>query len=912
MRGKFRCDILYVMIVINLIFVLPIAESQQSVDITKHVLSTKPKALFGSANILSIKGTRYNDSNSNGVMDDGENGLAGAIIRLMQNGTQIAITTTDEHGHYSFNNLSKGLYLIVEEKIKGWNQTSPRGGSYNVTLTDKSIHHLDFGDTGGITISGPQTVMHFTREQYQQALGTYKSRLLRANSKSVRQPIPKQPLAAGEQFSLLNYLTYTPADRVQGSCGNCWVWGSTPMIEIDNAKKNNVYDRLSIQYFSSNYNSGTGCDFDCCGGWPVYVANFYCNIAKKVVPWNNSNAGWGPSTDEGRCCDTTCGPYGCSNLPHTTAVPANTITEIPNYPLNSVTDTPINDRDQIKTLLKNGYPLAFTFFQTSSSFGTNWSSKGETDVWTPDGALNCNIGTGNVWGHTVACVGYNDTDPSNPYWIMLNSWGNPSNRQNGLFAVTMNLDYNCGNFQFDTFDIKWPNKFGYTYIDSNTAGGPAYDWTEIAGSGTEVLQNSDDSYADQIPLGFSFNYFGTSYNKLIISNNGMLAFGQNAWQYINQPIPNSPVGHGFIAPYWDDLVSRNGGHIYYQTVGIAPNRKFVVEWLNNQHFHSSSIGITFEVILNEGSNNIQFQYQSTSFGTVSDDISSDLPPYDNGGSATVGIERPDGNDGLEYSYNQQEITPGLAILFKYPQRSSAKIGVFRPSQHTFYLDVNGDRKWDTGDLTANFGISGDLPIVGDWNGDGKTKVGIYRPYTHEFFLDFNGNRAWDIYDVAFRTFGISGDLPIAGDWNGDGRTEIGVYRPSQHTFYLDYNGNRAWNAGDVTASFGISGDLPIVGDWNGDGKTEIGIFRPSQHTFYLDYNGNRAWNAGDVTASFGISGDLPVVGDWNGDGKTEIGIFRPSQHTFYLDYNGNRAWDAGDVSASFGITGDKPVAGRWG
>ena len=50
-------------------------------------------------------------------------------------------------------------------------------------------------------------------------------------------------------------------------------------------------------------------------------------------------------------------------------------------------------------------------------------------------------------------------------------------------------------------------------------------------------------------------------------------------------------------------------------------------------------------------------------------------------------------------------------------------------------------------------------------------------------------------------FGITGDLPVSGDWNNDGITEIGVYRPSTHMFYLDYNGNSAWNGGLADRSY---------------------------------------------------------------------------------------------------------------
>jgi len=251
---------------------------------------------------------------------------------------------------------------------------------------------------------------------------------------------------------------------------------------------------------------------------------------------------------------------------------------------------------------------------------------------------------------------------------------------------------------------------------------------------------------------------------------------------------------------------------------------------------------------------------------------------------------------------------------------SSKIGVFRNSTHLFYLDYNGNGVWNGAsvDRQYNFGLSGDLPVSGDWNKDGKTEIGVFRNSTHLFYLDYNGNGVWNgsVVDRQYN-FGLSGDIPISGDWNLDGRTEIGVFRPSTHLFYLDYNGNGVWNgtAGDRQYNFGLSGDLPVSGDWNADGRTEIGVFRPSTHLFYLDYNGNGVWNGGmtDRSYNFGITGDIPVTGDWNNNGKSEIGVFRPSTHLFYLDYSGNGVWNGASVDRqyNFGITGDKPIAGNW-
>jgi len=53
-------------------------------------------------------------------------------------------------------------------------------------------------------------------------------------------------------------------------------------------------------------------------------------------------------------------------------------------------------------------------------------------------------------------------------------------------------------------------------------------------------------------------------------------------------------------------------------------------------------------------------------------------------------------------------------------------------------------------------------------------------------------------------FGASGDVPVAGDYDGDGRTDAAVFRPSQATWFA----NRS-PAGILIQQFGINGDQPI-------------------------------------------------------------------------------------------------------
>ena len=250
--------------------------------------------------------------------------------------------------------------------------------------------------------------------------------------------------------------------------------------------------------------------------------------------------------------------------------------------------------------------------------------------------------------------------------------------------------------------------------------------------------------------------------------------------------------------------------------------------------------------------------------------------------------------------------------------ATSKVGVYRNGY--WYLDSNGNGTWDGAynDTVFYLGGTGNLSVVGDWSGNGKDKIGIFGGLGH-WYLDFNGNGVWDgpPIDKAFYWGKIPGDIPVTGDWTGDGITKTGIFRPGGH-WYLDMNNNGTWDGTptDKTFFWGKQpGDIPVAGDWTGDGITKTGIFRAGGH-WYLDMNNNGTWEGTPPDKEFFWGkqpGDIPVTGDWTGDGITKTGIFRPTVG-FYLDLNNNGVYDGPptDMFIPFGrLAGDKPVIGKW-
>jgi len=64
----------------------------------------------------------------------------------------------------------------------------------------------------------------------------------------------------------------------------------------------------------------------------------------------------------------------------------------------------------------------------------------------------------------------------------------------------------------------------YSYwIDSDTTGGPIYNWIDISLTGTP-LPSGDANISWPTPLGFSFNYYGESQTRFCYSTNGFISF----------------------------------------------------------------------------------------------------------------------------------------------------------------------------------------------------------------------------------------------------------------------------------------------------------------------------------------------------------------------------------------------------
>jgi hypothetical protein len=294
--------------------------------------------------------------------------------------------------------------------------------------------------------------------------------------------------SVGEHFDLrtlglLPWNAQNMAERYQENCGNCWVWAGTACLEVSRAEHmkrkdpKSVPERLSVQWLNSHLHRGEtiwSC-WACCGGTPKLFSQFYSGNKKIageliIVPWANQFAKF---KDGVACCGTPYCPYGSESCSRpVTQVPAGLISSKPGYRISSIKAGIIETGDcskeeaimRIKKVLKNGHKAIFlgVFLADDQwdSFRAWWRDSVEESIWS-NMAIPPGTPRDKISGHAVNCIGYNDIDPNNRYWVVLNSWGQGApggcNRPNGVFHLTMDLDYSTNCF-FWTIDPEWADE----------------------------------------------------------------------------------------------------------------------------------------------------------------------------------------------------------------------------------------------------------------------------------------------------------------------------------------------------------------------------------------------------------------------------------------------------------------------
>jgi hypothetical protein len=442
--------------------------------------------------------------------------------------------------------------------------------------------------------------------------------------------------------------------------------------------------------------------------------------------------------------------------------------------------------------------------------------------------------------------------------------------------------------------------FSHEYIvDKN----PKRDWTFGSWTGTTQVTtltggNWDFGYYDlALPAINQFYFYGQKVTHLRITTKGYIipGFGSpsGAVYSVNDPIPDTSSPHPVIAALWDDWDLSAQGEIWYGFNGQFTT----VEWRGVPHYGGPGYHYTFSAVF---VGNSQSQIPDTIFFQYHD--VEEASPYDNGSSASIGVEHPGGTQGDEYSYNTASVSNGDILLFTpfipvYDNTDGWGDGypdpvVFRPGDGTWYIKQNPIAGSST--EAHQWGTSNDIAVPGDYDGNGYWDWAVYRPDSSMWFT--NGG------DTDFTVqWGRSGDIPVPADWDGDGDTDLGVFRPQLGLWFIYYLPGGT----STSIQWGTVGDVPIPGDYDNDGITDIAVYRPSNTVWYIRRSSNPALS---YEFPWGTDGDIPMPANFQTGSYSTACVYRPSTGQWYsYDQTNGSSY----VIGPWGTASDVPVPNDW-
>jgi FG-GAP-like repeat len=239
----------------------------------------------------------------------------------------------------------------------------------------------------------------------------------------------------------------------------------------------------------------------------------------------------------------------------------------------------------------------------------------------------------------------------------------------------------------------------------------------------------------------------------------------------------------------------------------------------------------------------------------------------------------------------------------------ADLAVWRPSNGTFYV-LGGVGSAQT---FFTWGNAGDIPVPGDFDGDGKTDFSIYRPTTGTWWIVKSSDSSY--YALQFGAACTQSTTPngcdkvAPADYDGDGKTDAAVFRPSPNSvatwyFLLSGSGNSF-----STQQFGLATDIPAPGDFDGDGRADIGVWRDSNKTFYSNNSSNGQLAVSNLQTA--TSNNTPISADYDGDGRADYAI-RSSNNWIIKNSTNNQlqtiAWQtSGEIAVQNDYDGDGKV-----
>lgn len=169
----------------------------------------------------------------------------------------------------------------------------------------------------------------------------------------------------------------------------------------------------------------------------------------------------------------------------------------------------------------------------------------------------------------------------------------------------------------------------------------------------------------------------------------------------------------------------------------------------------------------------------------------------------------------------------------------------------------------TGAKEIQWGLRGDLPFTADFDGDGLADLGVWRNTTGEWYiLKSSTNYSKESAMIIHKQWGLAGDHPLAGDYDGDGLADLAVWRPSNGTWYICPSRYDLDCSFATAIQWGLPTDTPVSVAFNGDHTLSLAVYRSyhkvgrnvTEGTWYV-----RDLKSDEVTVKkWGLRNDVPL------------------------------------------------------
>jgi LPXTG-site transpeptidase (sortase) family protein len=135
--------------------IIPVGSLTNNENATNNQPAIDTLTITGATVTAALGDFVWLDANMDGIQDAGEIGVANVTVRLLdQNGNQLATTTTDANGFYSFTGLTPGTYRVDFVPPAGYT-VSPANQGVNDAL-DSDADPIT-GETANVTLAAGET-----------------------------------------------------------------------------------------------------------------------------------------------------------------------------------------------------------------------------------------------------------------------------------------------------------------------------------------------------------------------------------------------------------------------------------------------------------------------------------------------------------------------------------------------------------------------------------------------------------------------------------------------------------------------------------------------------------------------------------------------------------------------------------